>query len=189
MTNAAVVKTAKTVSVRRTSRGSSRTKTAHQMKINRIEACHKAHAATPLRSDKNLFRYNELTSAKGVTAKTTKRIQNVVFRNFEDKRAVIKPRLDRNLKSIQIIGRIRAAANFGYSEVVANSENHVDKPEPRWQVLAAFLAVAGIYLALPRSLIIGPTWLLPSLILVLLIPTVMSHRTGRRSLNRVLGIA
>ena len=80
---------------------------------------------------------------------------------------------------------------------MANTENHVeksaphhlDKPEPRWQVLAAFLAVAGIYLALPRSLIIGPTWLLPSLILVLLIPTVMSHRTGRRSLNRVLGIA
>jgi hypothetical protein len=80
---------------------------------------------------------------------------------------------------------------------VANAENsveksaphHLDKPEPRWQALAAFLAVAGIYLALPPSLIIGPTWLLPSLILVLLVPTVMSHRTGRRSLNRALGIA
>jgi hypothetical protein len=92
---------------------------------------------------------------------------------------------------------IRAAANSCYSENVANAENHIDKPaaphhldkpEPRWQALAAFLAVAGIYLALPRSLIIGPTWLLPSLILVLLIPTVVSHRTGRRSLNRALGI-
>ena len=65
---------------------------------------------------------------------------------------------------------------------------HLDKPEPRWQALLAFLAVAGIYLALPRSLIVGPTWLLPTLIVVLLIPTVVSHRTGKRSLNRVLGI-
>jgi len=64
----------------------------------------------------------------------------------------------------------------------------VDKPEPRWQALLAFLAVAGIYLALPRSLIVGPTWLLPTLIVVLLIPTVVSHRRGKRSLNRALGI-
>jgi hypothetical protein len=48
--------------------------------------------------------------------------------------------------------------------------------------------VGAIYLALPRSLIVGPIWLLPTLIVVLLVPTVVSHRTGRRSLNRVLGI-
>jgi len=71
---------------------------------------------------------------------------------------------------------------------VANQPNHVDKPEPRWQALLAFLAVGGIYLALPRSLIIGPTWLLPTLIVVLLIPTVLTHRHGRRSLNRALGM-
>lgn len=79
---------------------------------------------------------------------------------------------------------------------MANIENHVgkpaphhlDKPEPRWQAILAFLAVAAIYLALPRSLIIGPTWLLPTLIAVLLVPTVVSHRTGKRSLNRALGI-
>jgi len=71
---------------------------------------------------------------------------------------------------------------------VANQPNHVDKPEPRWQALLAFLAVGGIYLALPRSLIIGPTWLLPTLIVVLLIPTVLTHRHGKRSLNRVLGM-
>jgi hypothetical protein len=65
---------------------------------------------------------------------------------------------------------------------------HIDKPEPRWQALLAFVAVGGIYLALPRSLIIGPTWLLPTLILVLLVPTVITHRMGRRSLNRALGI-
>jgi hypothetical protein len=71
---------------------------------------------------------------------------------------------------------------------VTNEDDHVDKPEPRWQALLAFLAVGAIYLALPRSLIVGPIWLLPTLIVVLLVPTVVSHRTGRRSLNRVLGI-
>ena len=65
---------------------------------------------------------------------------------------------------------------------------HIDKPEPRWQALLAFLAVGAIYLALPRDLIVGPTWLLPSLIVVLLIPTVVTHRTGKRSLNRALGM-
>jgi hypothetical protein len=75
-----------------------------------------------------------------------------------------------------------------YSEFVANAPQHLDKPEPRWQALLAFLAVGCIYLALPRSLIIGPTWLLPTLIVVLLVPTVVAHRTGRRSLNRALGV-
>jgi hypothetical protein len=65
---------------------------------------------------------------------------------------------------------------------------HIDKPEPRWQALLACLAVGAIYLALPRNLIVGPAWLLPTIIVVLLVPTMMSHRTGRRSLNRVLGI-
>jgi hypothetical protein len=70
---------------------------------------------------------------------------------------------------------------------MATADEHIDKPEPRWQALLAFIAVGGIYLALPRSLIIGPTWLLPCLILILLGPTVVAHRTGRRSLNRALG--
>jgi hypothetical protein len=70
---------------------------------------------------------------------------------------------------------------------VTNQHDHIDKPEPRWQALLAFLAIAAIYLALPRNLIIGPVWLLPTLIVVLLIPTVISHRIGKRSLNRALG--
>jgi hypothetical protein len=74
------------------------------------------------------------------------------------------------------------------SGVVADPHNHIDKPEPRWQALLAFLAIGAIYLALPRDLIVGPTWLLPTLIVVLLIPTVVTHRTGKRSLNRALGI-
>src|SRR5947199_6569618 len=71
---------------------------------------------------------------------------------------------------------------------MADQRNHIDKPEPRWQALLAVLAVGAIYLALPRNLILGPIWLLPTLIVVLLIPTVVSHRVGKRSLNRALGI-
>ncbi|SRR5581483_2012777 len=71
---------------------------------------------------------------------------------------------------------------------MGNDRMHVDKPEPRWQALLAFLAIGAIYLALPRDLILGPIWLVPTLIVVLLIPTVVSHKTGRRSLNRILGV-
>jgi hypothetical protein len=65
----------------------------------------------------------------------------------------------------------------------------IDRPEPRWQVILALLAVAGIYMALPKELIMGPAWLLPALVVVLLVPTVFAHRTGRHSLNHILGIA
>jgi hypothetical protein len=71
---------------------------------------------------------------------------------------------------------------------VAEPVGRIDKPEPRWQALLALLAVGGIYLALPRALVIGPTWLLGVTIVVLATPTVMAHRIGRRSVNRVLGI-
>src|SRR5260370_24519513 len=67
------------------------------------------------------------------------------------------------------------------------SAEHIDKPEPRGQTVLAVLAIGAIYLALPRDLIVGPIWLLPTLIVVLLVPTVVSHRVGRRSLNRTLG--
>src|SRR5204862_8263583 len=64
---------------------------------------------------------------------------------------------------------------------------HVDKPEPRGQTIAAVLAVGAIYLALPRNVVVGPIWLLPTVIVVLLVPTVVSHRVGKVSLNRILG--
>src|SRR5439155_16713729 len=68
------------------------------------------------------------------------------------------------------------------------SAKYLDKPEPRWQVILALVPIGGIYLALPSWFIVGPTWLLPALIVVLLIPTIMTHRTGRHSLNHALGI-
>src|SRR5256885_10752748 len=67
-------------------------------------------------------------------------------------------------------------------------QDRVDKPEPRWQALLAFLAIGAIYVALPSNLVVGPTWLLPTAIVVLLVPTVVSHRVGKLSLNRALGV-
>jgi hypothetical protein len=71
---------------------------------------------------------------------------------------------------------------------MAGAHNHVDKPEPRWQALLALATVGGIYMALPKTLILGPTWLLPAFIAVSLAPTIVAHRMGRHSFNHVLGI-
>ena len=71
---------------------------------------------------------------------------------------------------------------------MSKTSGHIDKPEPRWQALLALIAVGGIYLALPRSLVVGPAWLLPTIIAVSLAPTIVAHRTGRHSFNHVLGI-
>jgi hypothetical protein len=49
------------------------------------------------------------------------------------------------------------------------------------------MAVGGLYLALPASLTFGPHWLFPSLVFALLIPTVISHQTGRHQLNVIFG--
>lgn len=71
---------------------------------------------------------------------------------------------------------------------MSKASAHIDKPEPRGQAVAAVLAVCAIYLALPRSLLVGPTWLFPTVVMVLLVPTMVSHRLGKQSLNRILGL-
>jgi hypothetical protein len=60
-------------------------------------------------------------------------------------------------------------------------------PEPRWPAIVAVVAVGGLYSALPDVLTIGPRWLFPSLILALLLPTIVSHHTGRHRLNTIFG--
>jgi hypothetical protein len=72
--------------------------------------------------------------------------------------------------------------------IEAMKVTQIDQPEPRWQAVVAILAVTCIYTALPKELVIGPTWLLPLLVVVLLIPTVFAHRMGHHSLNHILGI-
>jgi hypothetical protein len=63
-----------------------------------------------------------------------------------------------------------------------------DRPEPRWQALLALLAVAGIDSSLPSWLTLKPAWILPTVILLLLIPSILSHRTRRFQLNHYLGV-
>jgi hypothetical protein len=60
--------------------------------------------------------------------------------------------------------------------------------EPRWPALLALLAVSGITMALPASLTVGPRWLVLVLVVVVLVPTVVSHRRGQHALNHVLGM-
>ena len=71
---------------------------------------------------------------------------------------------------------------------MSNSERQtVDDPEPRWHALVAVCAVAGLSVALPPYLIVGPRWLFIGLVVVLLIPTVISHRTGHHRINKFFG--
>jgi uncharacterized membrane protein len=60
-------------------------------------------------------------------------------------------------------------------------------PEPRWPAFIAILAVGGLSAALPDALTVGPRWLFPSLVLAFLLPTVVSHHTGRHRLNTIFG--
>jgi hypothetical protein len=58
--------------------------------------------------------------------------------------------------------------------------------EPRWPAFIAMLAAAGVYLALPEPLSVGPSWLLLAVIVLLLIPIVESNRRGNHQLTRTL---
>jgi hypothetical protein len=51
----------------------------------------------------------------------------------------------------------------------------------------ALLSVAGLRLALPRSLSIGPNWGLLVVVGLLVIPIVWAHYSGLDKLNRILG--
>ena len=59
--------------------------------------------------------------------------------------------------------------------------------EPRWLAVVASLAIGLIYAALPSNLSIGPRWLLLAVILALLIPTLISHRAGHHTADKMLG--
>ncbi len=66
------------------------------------------------------------------------------------------------------------------------SENRITR-EPRWPAILAILATAALHFVLPEPLRFGPGWLLLVVVTLLLIPTIIAHRTGRLGMNRVLG--
>ena len=53
--------------------------------------------------------------------------------------------------------------------------------------MLAVLAVGGLNTILPERLSVGPFWLLLAVVSVLLVPTVITHRTGRHDINQILG--
>jgi hypothetical protein len=60
--------------------------------------------------------------------------------------------------------------------------------EPRWPAAIAVVAIGGLFAALPSSLIFaGPRWLILAIVLVLIVPTIISHQVGHHFLNQVLG--
>jgi hypothetical protein len=47
--------------------------------------------------------------------------------------------------------------------------------------------MAGLSLALPESLTVGPTWILPFVVIILLIATITAQRSGHHGWNQTLG--
>ena len=60
--------------------------------------------------------------------------------------------------------------------------------EPLWPPFVAMLAVGGLYAALPPSLLVGTSrWLLVVIVVGLLIPILLFHRSGNHYVGQVLG--
>ena len=58
--------------------------------------------------------------------------------------------------------------------------------EPRWPAFVAMLAAAGVYLALPEPISLGPNWLLLAIVGLLLIPIVISAYRRDNRVTRIL---
>jgi hypothetical protein len=72
--------------------------------------------------------------------------------------------------------------------MAATSAKPTARTEPRWPAMLALLAIGGLRFALPEALSWGPDWLLLGILAILAIPTVLTHRRGLNTLNRILGI-
>ena len=57
---------------------------------------------------------------------------------------------------------------------------------PHWPAIVATIADASLYLGLPKSLSIGPRWLLLAIIIFLLIPIIISHWNGHLRITSIL---
>ena len=65
------------------------------------------------------------------------------------------------------------------------------REEPRWHAAVAVLAALALYITLPNRFIVGPAWVLPLLILVILVPLLIfaPNRLAETPLQRWLSIA
>jgi hypothetical protein len=62
-------------------------------------------------------------------------------------------------------------------------------PEPRWPAVVAVLATGCMFLFMPERLTFGPNWLLLVLVGILLVPTVLSNRSGYSGVNYWFGLS
>ena len=60
-------------------------------------------------------------------------------------------------------------------------------PEPRWPAVLGALAVGGLLLCLPESLTLGPTWLLPTVVISLLSASFVCERLGAQTAHTAFG--
>ena len=60
--------------------------------------------------------------------------------------------------------------------------------ELRWPAVVTIIAICLVYFLLPESLTFGPTWLVPALTVLLLVPTAIAQRFGKVQLNFVFGV-
>jgi uncharacterized membrane protein len=60
--------------------------------------------------------------------------------------------------------------------------------EPRWHALVAILTIAGLYLALPPYLTLGPRLVFPIIVGLLLVPLLLTHRPRWHRLNHAIGL-
>lgn len=60
-------------------------------------------------------------------------------------------------------------------------------PFSRWGSFVAILLIGALYTTITPALTFGPRWLLIVLLLLLLVPSILTHRTGRHLLNQILG--
>src|SRR6476660_2761272 len=58
----------------------------------------------------------------------------------------------------------------------------------RWPGLISLVVAAGVYMLLPDSLVLGPGWVLPVALAVLVIGHEIARRGGRHELSRGIGI-
>jgi hypothetical protein len=59
--------------------------------------------------------------------------------------------------------------------------------ETRWLAIVAMVAVVGLRFALPPALRVGPDWLLPPVVAVLLVPGIIFDRLGKQQANQISG--
>lgn len=57
----------------------------------------------------------------------------------------------------------------------------------RWPAIVAAVATGLLFYAMPKSLTVGPDWLILVLVVIFTIPSSLAHKTGRAMLNSILG--